>query len=251
MIKGRDAVEMHGISQLSLQSVCYFHMSRLEPVCAFPLISSSEHPQGYSNVWRTYLRLNDCRLPIRKITLSEFISVKIIPACILMCMCVRMAGDRGFSCSGICLGLMCALCVFLALPRGDPTHRLSLTDSVFIATERWERDGVRGREERRRRKEGRKGEIRCRGRKKPKTQWDDREEGDERTYLWAKNLKTKQKKKGCLCQEALIFICTSTVSTDVSNLLTTATHAASFTSWWAMSPVLPNWLLTVTFAAIL
>lgn len=36
---------------------------------------------------------------------------------------------------------------FLSLLRGDPTHRLSLTDSVFIATERRERDRVRGRGE--------------------------------------------------------------------------------------------------------
>lgn len=65
---------------------------------------------------------------------------------VCVCVCFGMAADRGFSCLGICLRFACASCVFFVLLRGDPTHRLSLADSVFIATERREVDDARGRE---------------------------------------------------------------------------------------------------------
>lgn len=150
MIKGSGIIEMHGFLQLSLQYPCVRAcVCAFLNMCAwFPLISSSEHPHGFTNVWRSYLRLSDCRLPIRKITLSEFISTTIIPACVLVCMCALVRSEtEGFLARAYVGVHVCASCVFLSLLRGDPTHRLSLTDSVFIATERRQRNKVRGRGE--------------------------------------------------------------------------------------------------------
>lgn len=69
---------------------------------------------------------------LEKEILSEFSSVKnplslCVCFCVRACVCSAVAADRGFSCLGICLRLVCTWCVFLLLLlfRGDPTHRLS------------------------------------------------------------------------------------------------------------------------------
>lgn len=68
------------------------------------------------------MRLSDCRLQIRKITLSEFISVKIMPVC------VRMVGDRGFlgrAYACVCLYVR-VLCVFFYPSSGETPHTVCL-----------------------------------------------------------------------------------------------------------------------------
>ncbi len=92
-----------------------------------------------------------------------------------MCMCalVRLETEGFLARAYVCVHV-CASCVFLSLLRGDPTHRLSLTDSVFIATERRGRGEVRERgedkeeEERKRRKEERERNDETQKEEKPK-----------------------------------------------------------------------------------
>lgn len=113
-----------------------------------------------------------------------------------VCPCGRE--NRGFFLLGHMSARMCARFFkhfFYPFLRGDPTHRLSPTDSVFIATER------EGGEER-------KEEImRCR-RRRSQRQRDD-SEGGRRGEIYQQ--KTKMP----------IFIHASTVQTDVSTVLTT------------------------------
>lgn len=62
-------------------------------------------------------------------------------ACVLVCIRAFIWRRGAFLATAYVCAHVCArcVCVFLALLWGDPTHRLSPTDSVFTATERQER----------------------------------------------------------------------------------------------------------------
>lgn len=138
---------MRGVSQTSMLSMCLFMCVAID-LCVSPFCFLSRLDMD---------SLSDYRLVMRKITtLSE--AQKKSAHC--ACMCSYSTRQRVFlfghmspcTCTFVCVHLVC---VFLSLLREGPTHRLSLTDSLFIATERKKKEREREVNMRRRRKEER------------------------------------------------------------------------------------------------
>ena len=149
-------------------------------VCS-PLMCSLERPHGLNEVWRSYSRLSDCRLLIRKITLSEFYqrqNHRSVRPRECVCVCVRWWKTEGFSCRGICL-LACVrfVCVFIPPPPRRP-HAPSVSD--------WFGIHCHGETGRRRRERGGGG-----GRKKSKREGERAKD----TAGWRIGRRNKGKKK--------------------------------------------------------